>query len=197
VADTGGAWTIGGSAANASVAAGSGVLRLPKAGTQVEAYLPATTRSEADVLTSVSASPAPLGSSLYLTVEGRRVSTGTFYAAKLLINADRSVTLRLVRFVGGAETTIAAPVRLAGVTYTAGLSLTVRLQVTGTAPTTVRARAWPSTGTEPSGWQVSASDATAALQNPGAVGVIAYLSSAATNAPLTVSFGPITAGPTP
>jgi hypothetical protein len=43
---------------------------------------------------------------------------------------------------------------------------------------------------------VSASDSTAALQHAGAVGLISYLSSAATNAPITVAFGPITARPT-
>jgi PKD repeat protein len=195
-ADTGGTWTIGGTAANTSVADGAGSIQLPKAGAQVETYLPATTRTDADVLTSFAASAVPAGSSLYVTVEGRRVSAGNFYAAKVLINADRTVTLRLVRFAGGVETVIGALVRLPGVTYTAGLSLSVRLQVTGTGPTVVRARAWASSGAEPGSWPVSASDSTAALQHAGAVGLISYVSSAATNAPITVAFGPITARPT-
>ena len=42
-------------------------------------------------------------------MEGRRVSSGNEYSAKLLVNADRSVTLRLIRVVGGAETVLAGP----------------------------------------------------------------------------------------
>ena len=41
--------------------------------------------------------------------------------------------------------------------------LTVRVQAVGTGPTTLHARVWPSAGTEPSTWQVNATDSTAAL----------------------------------
>jgi anti-sigma-K factor RskA len=72
-------------------------------------------------------------------------------------------------------------------TYTAGSSFRVRLEVTGASPTTIRARAWGSTAAEPSDWLVSASDTTAGIQVAGAIGINSYYSSTATNAPLVLS----------
>jgi PKD repeat protein len=50
--------------------------------------------------------------------------------------------------------------------------------------------------TEPSTWQVSATDSATALQAAGSVGVTNYLSSAATNPPLTMSLTSFVAKPT-
>jgi hypothetical protein len=62
----------------------------------------------------------------------------------------------------------------------------VRFQVTGTAPTTVRVKAWKAGTTEPAGWQLTATDGFAALQAPGSVGLQTYLSSSSTVTPVTV-----------
>jgi hypothetical protein len=91
---------------------------------------------------------------------------------------------------------LAAAVTVPGVTYSAGLSLSVRLQVTGTSPTTVRARVWVTGQTEPSTWQRTATDSTAALQASGTVGTIGYLSGTATNPPVAVNITSFTAKPT-
>jgi hypothetical protein len=44
----------------------------------------------------------------------------------------------------------------------------------------VTGKLWRVGTTEPTGWLVTATDSAAALQNPGSVGISAYLSSAAT-----------------
>jgi len=150
----------------------------------------------ADVLAAVALDKLPAGGPVYVTVHGRRVSSGNEYNAKLVINADRSITLRVSRLVGAAETALGGPIKIPGITYAAAIVLNVRLQVTGTSPTTVRARAWAASGTEPTTWQVSGTDTTAALQVAGPVGVTTYLSSAATNAPVTARFSALTATPT-
>ena len=62
----------------------------------------------------------------------------------------------------------------------------MRYQVTGTNPTTLRAKVWPTGATEPVNWMVSVSDTFAALQTAGMVGLQPYLSSTATNAPIVV-----------
>jgi hypothetical protein len=72
----------------------------------------------------------------------------------------------------------------------------VRLQVTGTGPTSLRAKVWVAGTTEPAAWAVSATDATAGLQAAGSVGVGDYLSGSATNAPVVVRFDDFQAGPT-
>ncbi len=54
----------------------------------------------------------------------------------------------------------------------------------GTGTTTLRAKAWYTSSTEPAAWMLTATDATASLQNPGAVGIYTYVSGSATNAPV-------------
>jgi hypothetical protein len=60
--------------------------------------------------------------------------------------------------------------------------------VEGTTTTTLRLKVWPSTAAEPAAWQVTSTDTTASLQGAGSVGLIAYLSGSATNAPLVARF---------
>ena len=195
-ADVGGAWTTSGSASSFAVANGVGSITMAKAGAQLSGYVSSAARTDADVTASVALSAVPIGGPVYLTVQGRRVSTGNEYSAKVLVNADRSLTIRLIRVAGGTETAIAGPVKLTGLTYSAGVRIDVHLQVTGTGPTQLAARAWLDGTAEPTAWQVTASDATAALQAPGTVGVVTYLSSAATNAPVTTSIARLEADPT-
>ena len=195
VADVGGAWSTVGNQAQFSVAPGGGVLALASAGASLEGFV-GPARSDADVVEVLSASRLPVGGPLYLSVAGRRVSANNYYSVKVLINANGSVTALLTGTAGGVSKTLAGAVTVPGLTYTAGMSLSVRVQVFGTNPTTVRARVWRTAQAEPSTWQLTSTDAQAALQASGAVGTTAYLSSAATNAPIAVTVTSLTAKPT-
>ena len=64
--------------------------------------------------------------------------------------------------------------------------LHLRLRATGTGTTTLQGKLWVDGQAEPAGWNVTATDTTAALQNPGAVGLYTFLSGSATNAPIAV-----------
>jgi hypothetical protein len=64
----------------------------------------------------------------------------------------------------------------------------LRLQVTGTSPTTIRAKIWEAGTTEPTAWQVEATDSTAGLQQAGHTGISSYIGSGMTSLPLTVSW---------
>ncbi len=55
---------------------------------------------------------------------------------------------------------------VSGLTYAVGDRLEVRLQVTGTSPTTVRAKVWKSGGTEPTAWTRTSSDSPRASRSP-------------------------------
>ena len=193
-ANVGGAWSTVGAASGFSVSPGAAAYRLA-AGAQLTGFLPSAPRTDADVLTGVSLNAAPIGGAVYVTVHGRRVSTGNEYDAKLLVNADKSVTIRVSKLVGGTESIVAGPIKLVGVTYAAGMVINVRVQVTGTSPTTLRARAWAASGTEPTSWLVSGADSSAALQVSGAVGLTAYMSGTVTPNPTIVSFNGLTAKP--
>ena len=68
--------------------------------------------------------------------------------------------------------------------------------MTGTNPTMVRLKVWPATGTEPTAWQSNSHRHGRALQNPGAVGLTAYLSGGVTNGPIVLRMSDLSARPT-
>ncbi|WP_375497160.1 PKD domain-containing protein [uncultured Jatrophihabitans sp.] len=192
-ADVGGAYTVLGTAADFSVAPRAGVLRLAKVAATHTVYLPTATSTDTDLVATVAPDKVPVGGPIYSHLTGRRVGAGNEYDARFTLTAGGQVNLSLVRLVGNVETSLTPDTTVSGLTYAAGTGVSVRLQVTGTAPTTLRVRAWRTGTNEPSTWNTSATDATAALQASGAVGLTEYLSSKATNAPIAVSVPTLTA----
>ncbi len=185
-ADVGGPWTVGGPADRWSVASGRGLLSL-NAGNGYAAYLPSVSTTTTDVTLSVAGDKMPTGGGQYVSVIGRRVSANVDYRAKVQITSAGSVNLWLARTVGGTETLLPGGGVVSGLTYAAGDRLEVRIQVTGTSPTTVRAKVWKFGGTEPAAWTRSATDATVGLQVVGSVGMYYYLSGSTTNGPVVFS----------
>ncbi len=68
--------------------------------------------------------------------------------------------------------------------------------MTGANPATVRAKVWLASGTEPAAWTATTTDASAALQVAGGVGLMTYLSGTSNNAPNITRFDDFQAGPT-
>ncbi len=188
-ADLGGAYK--GTGSPSSVSGGAGVL-VAAAGKTIRQQS-STTSSDADVTTTLSVDRVPTGGPTNVKVIGRQVSAGNEYGARIVLNTDQSVTLQLTKMIGNTETALTPQSAVAGLTYNGGSKLSVRLQVTGINPTTVRARMWTAGSTEPSAWKAAATDSTAALQAAGSVGLQAYLPSGATNGPVTTSFFGLTA----
>ena len=186
-ATTGGTWTVS-TPANASVGAGTGKL-LVRAGQTTTAMLPAITSADSDVQVTTSVDRVPGGGGLYLGVIGRRTGTNLEYQARATLRSDGQVGLSLISLAGSsAVATLRPQVIVPGVTTANVTAMRIRLQVTGSAPTTIRAKAWPAMGTEPTGWQVTTTDSFPGLQQPGAVGLTPYLSSSSTITPVTVRF---------
>jgi hypothetical protein len=195
-ADVGGAWTTSGTAANFAVSPGTAALTLRTPATQLSAWLGSTLRTDTDLRATFAIDRVPTGNGIYLDVVGRRVSANNEYRAEVLLRSSGDIDVGLAALRGSSTEAEIQPVRrLTGVTYAAGTQLNVRFQVTGTSPTTLRLKVWPAGSAEPTAWQLTATDAGAALQNPGAVGVTAYLSSSATNAPVVVRMSALTARP--
>jgi hypothetical protein len=122
---------------------------------------------------------------------------GDLYDVDVRWVAGGGVTLALERTVGTVETSLQTKT-VPGLTVAAGDRLNVRMQTTGTSPTTLRAKVWKVGAVEPTDWTTSITDSSASLQGPGAVGLAAYLSGSATNAPVVASFDDFSAGrPTP
>ncbi|WP_258724057.1 LamG-like jellyroll fold domain-containing protein [Cellulomonas sp. NS3] len=189
-AATGGTWTPTTAAAGFSVAAGTGTHRMGAAGANVVTYLDGVSSTDTEVTVAVVPDQEPTGGGTYVSVLGRRVDATNDYRTRLRLWPGGKVTLQLQR---GATTLTAADV--AGLTSVAGQPLRVRLQVTGTTPTTIRAKVWRDGTAEPAAWQLTTTDATAALQVPGSIGLHSYLSGSSTTLPATVGFRDLWAGP--
>jgi hypothetical protein len=136
-----------------------------------------TTNSDTAVTFSLDSMPTGGGS--YTSIFGRQVGANN-YAANVWVKSTGAVALVLKQ-----GTTVLSNTVVPGITYTAGMQLNLRLQVTGTSPTTVQARVWRLGQPEPTTWSSSVTDATAALQTPGSVALQATLSASATAATVT------------
>ncbi|MHA7277747.1 PKD domain-containing protein [Arthrobacter sp. Hz1] len=185
-AEQGGAWTLGGAASLFSVAAGVGSIRIGSAGSGPGAYLNSVSSASSESSVKFGVDKVGSGGGTFVYLVGRKVSTAE-YRGKVWVSSTGTVTLDATRVVNGVLTTLATR-SVTGLRLAAGEQLQVRLQVTGTSPTTIRAKVWKVGTTEPVAWMVSATDSTPALQAPGSVALLTYLSGSATNAPVTVRF---------
>ena len=167
-----------------SVASGVGRVAA-NAGSTLNATLGQLASSAIDLTTTLAIDKVP-NQLLNATLAARVVGT-SLYGARLRINPNGSVQLHLMR-----DATALSGITVPGITATAGTPIRVRVQVDGTNPTTLRARACAA-ATEPTTWQTTATDTTAALQNPGSPRLSTYLSSSATNGPVTVTYDDLTA----
>ncbi|WP_227497251.1 metallophosphoesterase [Planctomonas psychrotolerans] len=177
-ADTGQSWSTSGSAASYSVSGGLGRTSVPVGGSR-SATLPTVSVLDPRVSVEMTATPAGTGSGLYTSVLGRVVGADS-YRAKLKILPSGALRLSVIRFLGSVETTLSSTAL--GAVATAGQPLRLDLQVSGTTPTTIRAKAWPLSASEPTNWQVTATDSSVALQRAGGAGLYNYLSGTATAA---------------
>jgi PKD repeat protein len=174
-ADIGGPWKLAGGDTSFSVAPGAASILLQPSWTRA-AMLPAVGTDAVTVSTSFRADAVPTGSgAVALTVVGRQTPTGA-YQARVRLETDGTMRLYILRdeaALGGASAVLPG-------SYRPGDLVHVRLQVSGTSPTTVAARMWRDGVAEPTAWQLTATDRTDGFQQPGSIGVRGTMSSAAT-----------------
>ncbi|MEN0083467.1 MAG: PKD domain-containing protein [Leifsonia sp.] len=180
-ADLGGAWTGAGSATAYTVGAGAGQI-VGAAGSTKTELLNSVSSTNTNTTVQFTTDRTSTGGGIYVSALGRVVGSAE-YSARVWFQSNNVVQLQLLQ--GGTALQL---VNVSGLTYTPGTQYQVRLQVFGTSPTTIRARVWKVGTTEPTTWQASVTDSTAALQAAGVVGLRAYLSGTATDTPLTTKF---------
>jgi PKD repeat protein len=182
-ADVGGSWTVSGTSSNYGVGSGVGTMQLV-AGSTRTATLNSVSATNVDVVSGFRFDKAATGGGFYTSALARRAGTSDY---RLKVQATASATtLQFARTVNGTETVISSQA-VAGMVYAPGDEWNIRFQVQGTGTTTLRAKIWKAGTTEPSTWRLTATDTTASLQGAGAVGIAAYLSGSATNAPVVLS----------
>ncbi len=141
-----------------------------------------------DMRVAVSANKLPRGGAAVLTVSGRRVG-GLDYGARVTVRAG---TVPTIATLAGSTAGRAVPVR--GTFAKAGARVYVRVQVTGSKPTTVRVKMWPVGKPEPKTWQAATTNAAARLQVRGPMGVSASLARRVANGAVTFRFDSLVAG---
>jgi hypothetical protein len=157
----------------------------------------AVNTTEQSQRSSFSLSAIPTNSTFTWEPVLRYLSGTLHYRAALIISAT-TVTLQLQKFsttqtnIVATETGNANAITVPGATPTAGQRVYLASQVTGTNPTTIRAKAWTSAQTEPSAWQLTGTDSESALQVAGAVGLYARIGTGATPIPMTWTIYPWT-----
>jgi PKD repeat protein len=180
-ADTGGVWTTSTPSAS-NVSGGSGALVLT-AGATRRATLTSTSAANTVATASVSIDKTASGSGAYSGLVARWVG-GDFYQVRTRFLSGGAIALQALH----GDSTLLSNATVSGLTYAPGTILRMRVEVTGFSPTTIRGKVWAASATEPSAWAVSVTDSTPALQKAGAAGILSYLSSAATNAPVTTRY---------
>ncbi|WP_207345149.1 PKD domain-containing protein [Arthrobacter sp. E3] len=188
-AEIGGAWSVTGATNSYSVNGGAAAITgLAKKNNY--AYLNAVSSSDTDVQATVGVN-RPTVSSVYAGLIGRRVGTSS-YGARVVASSTGYVQLHLQLNTDTLLKTVTVP----GLSLVSGDKLQLRLQVTGSSPTTISAKVWKTGTVEPATWQLNSTDSTAALQAPGAIGIYTYLSTSGAPNPATVTFDNLQASKT-
>lgn len=189
IADKGGSWKTIGEPGTFAVTGNVGTMVLAQPGSGPYALLDTISSTATDVQLTAALDKLPAGNGAYISVLGRRVEGAGDYRAKVHVLDSGQVAISIQRTSSkGKETPLTAAKVIWNLTTTPKQGLRVRLQATGTDPTTLRARAWPTSGIEPDEWAVTAKDSNASLQRAGSVGAQVYLSASADRAPLKVEF---------
>jgi PKD repeat protein len=193
-AQTGGAWTYVGATTDFSLTGTAGAINLGSAGATRAAYLPVNAQ-DVDLTYQFNVSKLPTGGgSVYAYGSVRRSATAD-YRIKVRIFGTGAVYLSISQFSAGAEVTLGSELLIPGLTAVVGQDLKVHAQVSGLSPTTINARVWAASGTEPGTWQLTKMDSTVGLQGPGSVGVRAYTSGTTANNPIIETFDNFVASP--
>ncbi len=186
-ADSGGSYIVDTSAANYQVANGVGTITIPSNGSSRSARLDDVSKRDVDIKFRVASDKVLSGANLIVYAVARR-SGNNEYRPRIILNGDGTVSVNASVVINGAESPIGSPVTVTGLTQRAGSFIWLRTQVFGTAPTTIRIKAWANGQSEPAGWAFTTTNSQPAVQGAGSLALRAYLNSGGANAPVKLSF---------
>ena len=170
-ATTGGAWTVTGTGATPetsySVNNARGAISMPQGLTR-EATLASVSATNVDIYTDFRITADMVAEGRVIT--RARVIGTTEYRLRVACSST-VINCRIDRVESGVGTTLVSSVSVQPSAYLANTIVKTRFRVTGTGTTTLQGKCWIGTVPEPTAWLVSTTDTTAALQNPGAVGL--------------------------
>lgn len=149
------AWSlVGGSATDHSVGSGYGVHLLASLDVARRDTV-AAVHPDFDVYCDVTTSALATGDSLYGGITARTVDGANMYHARLEFTTSNTILMSIRKILAGVNTQVGSSFTVP-VTHVAGTFIRVRFQGRGT---TLRAKAWPASGTEPPFWNAEGTDA--------------------------------------
>ncbi|WP_406083115.1 hypothetical protein OHA01_26400 [Micromonospora zamorensis] len=168
-ADSGEAWSVGGT--GASVSAGVARHSHTDVGNVRVATQPVSL-TDSEQVADIAPSALLTGSALVTGFVFRYSGGAAFYWLRAEFNAGgTAVALKITRYTtAGGYVDLATLSPVPGLTYAANGYLRVRASVVGTR---LAIKAWPAAGTEPAGWQLTATDSV--ITAPGKVGLQSWL----------------------
>jgi hypothetical protein len=180
-ADTGQAWSVtGGSGSDYNVAGGVGLHNVVTEGFFRTTYL-TYGQSNVDVAVSLATEKLAAGAAQLYEVVGRFSTIANYYSARVTMNTNQTITFDVRKRVADVQTVLSTVTT--ALTHVINTYYRVRLQVLGTS---VRAKIWLASASEPSAWTVSGTDG--ALTSGSIVALRSFLSVATSNEPSAVSW---------
>ncbi|WP_405543942.1 hypothetical protein OG478_22810 [Streptomyces phaeochromogenes] len=179
--DIGAAWVASGGAGGDHYTQGAEAAHLLTGVDVPRLDLSPVAGADHDVLVSVATFALATGGPQLVSVVARAADGDNCYMAQLSVSTSQTITLTLRKRVAGVETELATVTT--SLVHSAFAFFRLRLQVIGAE---LKARVWPAGGTEPVGWQVTATDSS--LTTGGNVGCRSVRQTANTNAALVVAW---------
>ncbi|MEU4150829.1 hypothetical protein [Streptomyces sp. NPDC026659] len=182
-ADVGGTWSlVGGVASDYSVSSGVGNHTLSTVDVSRRCKLGPVVFNDFDLYTSVKTSALATGGFLSGGLVARYVDGDNLYTARVAFNTDQTVTLSIRERLTATETELAT-VTKTGLVHAAGTWFRLRFYGAGTS---LKAKIWLATDTEPDVWDLQVTDTT--FQDAGIVGMRSISSASNTNTNPVVSY---------
>ncbi len=183
-ADTGGAWTVVGTASDYQTTGTVARVTHTAAASRHYATLAATSATfdqTVRIRTAALATGAPLSAGMVF----RYVDSSNTNRAEMLFNTDATVTVREVNRLAGTDT-VAFSTVVAGLTHVANTFYWLRVQYTRGGTSQTRIKAWLDGTTEPTTWAVAGS--ISAPATTGMRGLTSNRETGNTNSNATVDF---------
>ncbi len=183
-ADVGGAWTISGTATNYAVNNNVATIVSPTASASNATRLLGVSDTDFDVQARFQYNTVQSGGS-WVNLVGRYVGSGLEYRGRVRLGST-NLFAAAYRVAGGLTQAIVPEVTVPGIAANPNTWYRARMNVSGTNPTVIKLKVWLDGTPEPAAWNVTASDATAALQVPGSPGIQTF-ANGSSSYPLTIS----------
>ena len=180
-ADTGQAWTVVAPTGNYGVTSGTGRHTADVDNTFYTSSI-SVSSTNCDYTVSFASNKLAVGATQLVEITGRYLDVQNFYALRVIINTNQTINLDLRKRVANVQTALTSNTATT-LTHAANTFFTVRFSVQGS---TIKAKIWLTSGTEPTTWNLTATDTS--LTTGSNIAVRSLVSTSTSNKPVMFSW---------